>query len=163
MFVTKNYPAFHTMYNNPVNKVLNTHVTKLYHYNSIAGIQSLGWSELIKDKDRLEYMFFPRILALAERAWNKAEWENSTTLDPIGDWERFANKVGYNEYPRLDRNGVKYRVPPSGVAYVVFKYSLIYYSFVYLFIHLFIFLVPFISMDECNTILSAYTLYRHLR
>ena len=64
----------------------------------------------------MDYMLFPRILALAERAWHKAEWEQITS-EPIMQWEIFKNKVGYCEFPRLDRMGIMYRVPPPGLRY----------------------------------------------
>jgi len=60
-------------------------------------------------------MLFPRMLALAERAWHKEQWEN-TTVEPNRDWERFSNQLGYRELPRLDKAGVKYRVPLPGAA-----------------------------------------------
>ena len=71
------------------------------------------WSELIKTQDQLDYMAFPRVLALAERAWHKSPWEDQQ-FDPLGDWEEFVNTVGYNELPRLEEAGIKYRVPPPG-------------------------------------------------
>jgi hexosaminidase len=60
-------------------------------------------------------MMFPRLIALAERAWHKDVFEN-TTIQPDREYEKFANKVGYREMPRLDNAGVKYRIPPPGVA-----------------------------------------------
>ncbi|KAL4227733.1 hypothetical protein ACF0H5_013169 [Mactra antiquata] len=83
--------------------------------NNIKGLQSFGWTEIIKDKDTLQSMLFPRMLALAERAWHKEPWEN-TTVTPERDYEMFANKVGYRELPKLDRDQVKYRIPMPGVS-----------------------------------------------
>lgn len=64
-------------------------------------------------------MVFPRLLALAERAWHKASWES---IDNSGerarlqelDWELFANKIGHKELLRLDELNINYRVPPPG-------------------------------------------------
>lgn len=64
-------------------------------------------------------MIFPRMLALAERAWHKASWE---TIKDKGernaartkDWESFSNGLGHKELKRLDKVGIKYRVPPPG-------------------------------------------------
>ena len=81
----------------------------------LLGIQAFGWTELIRDKNTLDSMLFPRMLALAERAWHKEQWEN-TTVEPNRDWERFSNQLGYRELPRLDKAGVKYRVPLPGAA-----------------------------------------------
>lgn len=38
---------------------------------NILGIQANVWTEFIETQDRLEYMIFPRLSALAERAWSK--------------------------------------------------------------------------------------------
>jgi len=43
------------------------------HENQISGIQANLWTERIKDKKRLDYMIFPRLIALAEAAWTKPE------------------------------------------------------------------------------------------
>lgn len=41
------------------------------HYRgSFLGIQANLWTEYVRDGRRLEYMLFPRLLALAETAWN---------------------------------------------------------------------------------------------
>ncbi|WAQ99011.1 HEX-like protein [Mya arenaria] len=82
---------------------------------NIMGIQAFGWTELIKDKDTLDFMLFPRVLALAERAWHRAPWEANSTV-PVSDWEKFTNKVGYKELPRLDKDAIKYRLPLPGIA-----------------------------------------------
>ncbi|MDP5147389.1 family 20 glycosylhydrolase [Shewanella sp. ULN5] len=38
-------------------------------------MQGQLWSEMIRSDQQAEFMFFPRLLALVERAWHKAEWE----------------------------------------------------------------------------------------
>ena len=61
-------------------------------------------------------MIFPRLLAVAERAWHKASWEDlggEERKRQFGeDWVNFANTLGYRELGRLDKIGVPYRVPP---------------------------------------------------
>lgn len=64
-------------------------------------------------------MIFPRLLALAERAWHQAPWERITDkdardLEKTGDWVNFANTLGYKELARLDKIGVAYHVTPPG-------------------------------------------------
>lgn len=86
---------------------------------NIMGIQGQSWAETIHTPDQLEYMVFPRLLALAERAWHKAGWEsitdvNNRKIELNKDWEAFANTLGYKELRRLDKMGVKYRVPLVG-------------------------------------------------
>lgn len=77
-------------------------------------------------------MLFPRLLAIAERAWHRGEWEvpyrhegarydrDSGFLTPERrarrdrEWEAFANALGHKELAKLDRLGVHYRVPTVG-------------------------------------------------
>ena len=42
---------------------------------AIAGIQAQLWSETVRRDSQVDYMLFPRLLALAERAWRTPEWE----------------------------------------------------------------------------------------
>ena len=73
-----------------------------------------------------EHMVYPRLLALAERAWHKAPFETSgLTIQQRKrledrEWEMYANTLGHKELKRLDeafgdiKDGVFYRVPPPG-------------------------------------------------
>lgn len=77
------------------------------------------WSETVRTKDNLHSMLFPRLLALAERAWHKGSWEFITDADDrktdmLIDWNRFARTLGHRELKRLDQSGIHYRVPPPG-------------------------------------------------
>ncbi|XP_071084142.1 beta-hexosaminidase-like [Haliotis cracherodii] len=86
---------------------------------NIVGMQGHLWSELVRNRDIADYMMFPRLLALAERAWHEAAWEeeeDNRTRQAMEDrdWERFANTLGYSELKRLENIGIKYRVPPPG-------------------------------------------------
>ena len=82
-------------------------------------MQGQLWSETVRTRDQVDGMLFPRLLALAERAWHSAPWEgesNATLRQALkaDDWHSFANAVGYRELPRLDSLGIKYRIPPPG-------------------------------------------------
>jgi hexosaminidase len=89
----------------------------------ILGIQGQLWGENLRDALSLEYMGFPRIIALAERAWARSpDWaqitDRSTRNAQLQDeWNKFANYLGQRELPRLDymSGGVQYRLPPPGV------------------------------------------------
>ena len=77
------------------------------------------FSETVRNEDHFHYMIFPRLLALAERAWHSAPWEDiedKTSRDAKrkADWEDFASTLGYKEFTRLEKRNVKYRVPPPG-------------------------------------------------
>ena len=41
----------------------------------IEGMQGQAWGEVMRNDTFLEYMAYPRLLALAERAWHRADWE----------------------------------------------------------------------------------------
>lgn len=50
----------------------------------ILGAQGNLWTEFIQTPDHAEYMFWPRLIALAEVGWSKKENKN---------WENFKIKV----------------------------------------------------------------------
>lgn len=92
---------------------------KLEKPENIVGIQGHLWSETVRKPEQLDFMLFPRLLALAERAWHYASWEDiqedSTRKKRLNeDWELFANTIGYKELKRLDSFEVDYRIPPPG-------------------------------------------------
>jgi hexosaminidase len=90
--------------------------------NHIIGIQGQLWGENLRSQQLLEYMGFPRIIAMAERAWATApDWSEisdapTRKLQLQRDWNQFANRLGQRELPRLDflSGGVNYRLPPPG-------------------------------------------------
>ncbi|KAH3883994.1 hypothetical protein DPMN_007964 [Dreissena polymorpha] len=61
----------------------------------------------------MDNMIFPRILALAERAWHKAPFEE-TGASSQNDWLTFAKALGEKEFKRLELKSVQYRIPPPG-------------------------------------------------
>ncbi|GAA5191229.1 family 20 glycosylhydrolase [Ferrimonas gelatinilytica] len=95
----------------------------------ILGIQAQLWTETVRDPELVHYKLFPRLLAVAERAWHRAEWEldyrpgqsygpdtdQFTEKDALkGDWQRFAHLLGQQELAKLDRAGIFYRIPTVG-------------------------------------------------
>ncbi len=93
-----------------------------YGKSNIVGMEGLIWSETLRGAETIEYMVFPKLLGLAERAWSPApSWE--TEKDPAAfesqyaaSWAHFANQLGKRELPRLDffAGGVHYRIPTPG-------------------------------------------------
>lgn len=59
------FNELHTVYNFPSN--IENIISE--HSHQIRGMQANVWTERIKDKQRLDYMTFPRLLAIAEDAW----------------------------------------------------------------------------------------------
>jgi len=88
----------------------------------IAGIQAELWTEVVRKPEHAEYMLFPRLLAVAERAWHHAAWEDGppdvTSEAQEVDWASFAALVGYQELRRLDVMDVQYRVSPPGARFI---------------------------------------------
>ena len=86
---------------------------------NIIGIQAYLYTQQLRDIKTIHYQLFPRLLAFAERAWNKADWESNNFPDRekrfAEDWENFANKVGYKELKRLQKLSIHYRIPPPGI------------------------------------------------
>ncbi|SEA31948.1 family 20 glycosylhydrolase [Microbulbifer marinus] len=94
----------------------------------VRGIQGQLWSEVVRTDAQVEYMIFPRLLALAERAWHRADWElplvegqqfsaETSAVDKRAlqaDWRDFAAALGNKELLKLDLSGVGYRVPVPG-------------------------------------------------
>ena len=83
------------------------------------GVEAAVWGETIRTPDHMFRMLFPRLLALAERAWHKAPWETigdrkAQDRERTGDWVKFANSLGYRELGRLDKMNVKYHLTPPG-------------------------------------------------
>lgn len=93
------------------------------------GISAQAWGETVRSETQMESMIFPRLLALAERAWHRAEWEldvqpgqefaggetshvNREVLNE--DWQHFANLLGQRILPRLEQDGITYRLPLPG-------------------------------------------------
>lgn len=96
------------------------------------GMQGHIWTELVRNEALFEHMLFPRMLAMAERAWHQGDWE--LPYDHKGreysresgyftadheklrdeDWLRFANILVQKELPKLDLANIQYRVPMAG-------------------------------------------------
>ncbi len=66
----------------------------------ILGVQCNMWTEYIAEPDYLEYMYFPRALAIAEVQWCQPERK---------DYERFQASLAGRQLPILEKLGVNYR------------------------------------------------------
>lgn len=76
----------------------------------VIGGQANLWSEYMKTPSQVEYMAFPRMLALAEVLWSKKEDRDFT------DFQRRL----FSHLPRLDKQNVNYRIPePRGLQNVL--------------------------------------------
>jgi len=101
-----------------------------YGKGNIVGLQGALWAETVKSTERMDYMIFPRLLALAERAWAPdPQW--ATETDPVKAkqeyetaWSGFLNVLGKRELPRLSyyEGGYNYRIPKPGISLQDGKY-----------------------------------------
>lgn len=65
------------------------------------GGQGTLWAEYMINFERVEYMAFPRVIALSETLWSSKENR---------DWSSFKSRMA-NQYPRLDKLNVNYHKP----------------------------------------------------
>lgn len=100
------------------------------------GLQGQLWSENTRSDTMSEYKIFPRLFALAERAWHKADWavpynyqgavysqetkyftqERKVKRDR--QWRNFANIIGQKALAKLEMEQVFYRLPNVGAIVV---------------------------------------------
>ncbi|WP_394201470.1 family 20 glycosylhydrolase [Shewanella waksmanii] len=100
--------------------------------NEFKGIQGHLWTEMIRTDERAQYMLYPRLFALAERAWHLPKWAlpydyegkqyNQATnhFDKAAQhqrdqqWFAFATTLSLKVLPKLERKGIEYRIPTVG-------------------------------------------------
>lgn len=71
----------------------------------ILGAQANMWTEYCLNEAQMDYMIYPRIIAVAEATWSP---------DSKKDWNSFAKRIN-NAYARLDAYDVNYHIPmPEG-------------------------------------------------
>jgi len=98
----------------------------------VTGIQGQLWTETVRSDRQASYMLYPRIFALAERAWHQPSWAvpynsegdvyNQTTnhFDDLRkqkqqlEWQAFSNGLAYKQLPKLELEDVFYRLPTVG-------------------------------------------------
>ena len=69
--------------------------------NLIMGVQGNIWCEWIPSRERMLYMAAPRMLAIAELGWSKANEK---------DWDGFKERMA-DQFERLNVMDVNYRIP----------------------------------------------------
>ncbi|GAA4802279.1 hypothetical protein GCM10023231_34060 [Olivibacter ginsenosidimutans] len=74
----------------------------------ILGVQANLWTEYIGTNNKLEYMLFPRILALSEIAWTAKEQQN---------YDDFSTKRLPTRLQELGQLDISYRIPEAKVTF----------------------------------------------
>jgi len=100
------------------------------------GLQAQLWGENLRSDALAEYKLFPRLIALAERAWYLPTWavpynyegfkysqETNTFTGDMrkardAEWARFANVLGQKEFAKLELANIHYRLPTVGAKIV---------------------------------------------
>lgn len=85
---------------NPIPAAFNAAMTA-----HVIGLEAGIWTEFIADEKRLEYMVYPRLAAVAEKAW---------TDESNLDWDSFQERLSI-QYQRYGRDGINYRIPDLGI------------------------------------------------
>ncbi|MDR9828414.1 beta-N-acetylhexosaminidase [Vibrio sp. FNV 38] len=70
-------------------------------HKRVLGVQTAIWCEIIPDQERLDYMLFPRITALAEVMWSHREQRH---------WGDYLTRLK-GHLPILNQQGIAYREP----------------------------------------------------
>ena len=93
----------------------------------ITGMQGQLWSEGVRSDRIADYLLFPRVQALAERAWHTGDWEpaykagqsysyGDRQVDAaklLADWQVFNTHLN-PQLAALDARGLTYRLPVPG-------------------------------------------------
>lgn len=95
---------------------------------NILGIQGQLWAETVKGHESMEYMAFPKIIALAERAWAaQPKWvsvakpeDRAKAMD--AEYNKFSNTLAKRDLVRLEyisnNKKLNFRLPPPGAKLV---------------------------------------------
>ncbi len=138
-FMPDNLPAHAERWRNTLNQPFTSDDTQsqLHAGRGFYGLQGHLWSEMVQSDEQAEYMLFPRMVALAERAWHRAPWElaydyqgkiysqqtqhfasqlNGQAEQVLKqDWQTFAAVYANKVQPKLANAGIFYRIAPPGI------------------------------------------------
>ena len=83
----------------------------------IKGMQGQLWAETFRSFEQIEYMCFPKMFGLIERAWNiEPEWSNPYNEQKYETAKREYNaKIARYELPRLAKGNINFRVAQPGI------------------------------------------------
>nr|WP_086939149.1 family 20 glycosylhydrolase [Thaumasiovibrio occultus] len=97
----------------------------LEHPENVAGLQSSLWAETVRTSEQFEGMVYPRLIAMAERAWHTAAWEAHDAQGKVADeaardadYNRFANLLGQQLFADLEAEGIDFNLPVPGAKIV---------------------------------------------
>ena len=96
--------------------LVSRELPKLNKPENLVGMQGQVWGETIRTPEQLEQMLYPRVIALAERAWHKADWEadKPNAQKRLQDWADFSAALVTKDLPTLAASGAAFYLPPPG-------------------------------------------------
>jgi len=99
-----------------LNTLVGRELPTLDKPENVVGIQGQVWSETIRTPEQLEQMIYPRLMALAERAWHKADWEadKPNAQKRLQSWADFSAALVTKGLPKLAASGAALYLPPPG-------------------------------------------------
>lgn len=96
----KDFNQLERVYNFP--ESINTRIEQ--KKNQILGLQANVWSERIKDKKRLDFMLFPRILAIAEDGWSRPSIKNYDNFEVrVKKFLKYLDSLGIYYFNPFDK------------------------------------------------------------
>jgi hexosaminidase len=75
----------------------------------VLGVQGNTWTEYIPTNNKLEYMLFPRAIAIAEVGWTKPENKN---------YEDFTTRRLPHALAAIEKLNINYRIPEAAIAII---------------------------------------------
>ncbi|MDN4502550.1 family 20 glycosylhydrolase [Alteromonadaceae bacterium BrNp21-10] len=135
-FMPDNLPAHAEFWKDTMGNDYSSKEDVTINDNLIAtGIQAQLWSETVRSDEMATYMLFPRLLALAERAWHKPEWAlpysrgqsySATSAhfteqleqQQLADWYSFSQTLVKKWLPQLAQSDVFFRLPTPGATII---------------------------------------------
>jgi hexosaminidase len=85
--------------------------------SQIIGMQGQLWAEAFRNFEQIEYMCFPKMFGLVERAWNvQPEWSIPYNQQKYETAKLEYNaKIAYYELPRLAKKSINFRIAQPGI------------------------------------------------
>ncbi|MCV2883757.1 carbohydate-binding domain-containing protein [Aestuariibacter sp. AA17] len=97
----------------------NQYTNSVQTQHAPLGIQGQLWTEVTPNQAALEYMLYPRLYALADRAWHIPDWQriddvSSQTFASMRehDWHTFQMTLATKMLPSLIQQQINFRLPP---------------------------------------------------
>ena len=134
-FMPRNLPVHAEIWKNNFgqNYAANANID-IQNEGQIEGIQAQLWSETVRSNAVANYMLFPRLLAVAERAWHSPGWKEDyqpgvsytastghfdldQQIAMHADWQSFSYVLATKAMPQLVKDGVNPRVPLPGAVW----------------------------------------------